>query len=217
MEILAASNDTRATPLISRMAQAPAIHGASTHSWLEGFTTNKAQGIGKTGTHYLQHVRYLGFTGADRDRRTAWLDEPGGWARAPDDIRAGARQGPPVRKTRAEVLRRMRAGELAPQSKLAPEDRGYMGMDAMTLHVPGWDPSRQFIDCSAHVLKNNASQAVQLMANADKMVYKYVRLVSLTYTVSIFQCIITIPYRSVYNCTCDDMFHEVISSKFVSF
>lgn len=175
-EYLGASNDTRATPYLNRMTQQPARYGASTHSDLVGFPTTAREGIGRTTTHYIQHVRYLGFRGADAARRRAWLDEPGGWARAPPHLRAVAHQGPPALKTRDEVVRRMRAGDRAPQGNLAVEDRGYHGTGAMTANLPGWDASRQYFDCTGHALKNNSAQATQLMANLGTMKYTYVFL-----------------------------------------
>lgn len=123
-EIAFCSNDTRATPLVNLMRQTPALVGASTHHWIDGFKF-AAKGAS---TSYLQAVRFL---------------PPGHelrqWARsfqlAPARVRAVAQQPAPTRKTYADLVRRGRTVDALPPNDEGKRDRvaalvGVYGVDA---------------------------------------------------------------------------------------
>jgi hypothetical protein len=172
-EIVAVSNDTRATPMANCMRQAPALVGASTHSWLEG---QYFKGCGAT--YYVQHIR---FTPERSPLRRRWKEAFGG---APALLPVGDQLTPRL-KTHAAVVaagqrgadEKRRRGATTHAAKLS----GYYDVDAFARHYPGWDSARRFFDCSAHTLLNCMRDTFMFMGDCKKMKFNTKRSLCVYY------------------------------------
>jgi hypothetical protein len=164
-EIAFCSNDTRATPLVNLMRQTPALVGASTHHWIDGFKF-AAKGAS---TSYLQAVRFLP---PGHELRRQWARS---FQLAPARVRAVAQQPAPTRKTHADLVRRGRTVDALPPNDEGKRDRaaalaGVYGVDAFAEAYPGWDSSKHFLDCAGHIVMNNGRDLAGLFGGLAKKI-----------------------------------------------